>query len=102
MAKQLSEGFKRPVYWNKYKVIDNEAVEITNINAEKHIRELLDSSYQGVKRLFVFAYDNTAGDDHVSVDSYQKYLLPRVKIENYNIEIDGRDFYDPPINDSIK
>ena len=23
LAKQLSEGFKRLVYWNKYKVIDN-------------------------------------------------------------------------------
>ena len=63
---------------------------------------MLDSSYQGLKRLFVFAYDNTAGDDRVSVDSYQKYLLPRVKIENYNIEIDGRNFYDQPINDLIK
>ena len=63
---------------------------------------MLDSSYQGVKRLFVFAYDNTAGDDQVSVDSYQKYLLPRVKIENSNIEIDGRNFYDQPINDSVK
>ena len=30
------------------------------------------------------------------------YFLPRVKIENYNIEIDGRNFYDQPINDSIK
>ena len=66
------------------------------------MRELLDSSYQGVKRLFVFAYDNTAGNNQVSVDSYQKYLLPRVKIENYNIEIDERNFYDQPINDSIK
>ena len=26
----------------------------------------------------------------------------RVKIENYNIEIDGRNFHDQPINDSIK
>ena len=32
----------------------------------------------------------------------KKYFLPRVKIENYNIEIDGRDFYDQPVNDSIK
>ena len=63
---------------------------------------MLDSSYQGVKRLFVFAYDNTAGNNQVSVDSYQKYLLPRVKMENYNFEIDGRNFYDQPINDSIK
>ena len=31
-----------------------------------------------------------------------KYFLPRVKIKNYNIEIDGRNFYDQPINDSIK
>ena len=57
---------------------------------------------QGVKRLFVLAYDNTAGDNQVSVDSYKKYFLPRIKINNYNIEIDGRNFYDQPINDSIK
>ena len=63
---------------------------------------MLDSSYQGVKRLFVLAYNNTAGNNQVSIDSYKKYFLPRVKIENYNIEIDGRNFYDQPINDSIK
>ena len=69
---------------------------------QKNKRELLDSSFQGVKRLFVLAYDNTAGDNQVSIDSFKKYFLPRVKIENYNIEIDGRNFYDQPINDSIK
>ena len=44
---------------------------------------MLDSSYQGVKRLFVLANDNTAGKDQVSVDSFKKYFLPRVKIEDY-------------------
>ena len=102
LVKQLNEGFKRPVYWNRYKVIDNKVVDIARANEEKHIRKLLDSSYQGVKRLFVLAYDNTAGNNQVSVDSFKKYFLPRVKIENYNIEIDGRNFYDQPINDSIK
>ena len=63
---------------------------------------MLDSSYQGVKRLFVLAYDNTEGNNRASVDSFKKYFLPRVKTENYNIEIDGRNFYDQPINDSIK
>ena len=38
----------------------------------------------------------------VSVDSFKKRFFPRVKIENYNIETDGRNFYDQPINDSIK
>ena len=32
----------------------------------------------------------------------KKYFLSRVKIENYNIETDGRNFYDQPINNSIK
>ena len=102
LEKQLSEWFKRSVYLNNYKAVDNKVVEIIDANAEKHITEFLDSSHQGVKRLFVFAYDNTAGDDRVCVDSYQKYLLPRVKLENNNIEIDGRNFYDQPINDWIK
>ena len=53
----------------------------------------------GINRLFVIAYlsDNTS-----TAKSYRKYFLPRIKIENYNIEIDGRNFYDQPINDSIK
>ena len=52
--------------------------------------------------MFVPAYDNTAGNNQVSVDSFKKCFLPRVKIENYNIEIDRRNFYDQPINDLIK
>ena len=62
---------------------------------------MLDSSYQGVQRLFALAYNNTAGNKQVSIDFFKKYFLPRVKIENYNIKIDGRNFY-KPINDSIK
>ena len=75
---------------------------INDDNEEKYIRELLDSSYQGVKRLFALVYWDTEGNNQVSIDSFKKYFLPRIKIENYNIEIDGRNFYDQPINDSIK
>ena len=63
---------------------------------------MLDSSHQGVKRLFVLAYDNMLGNDQVSVNFFKKYFLLRVKVENYNIEIDERNFHDQPINDSIK
>ena len=53
--------------------------------------------------MFVLAYNNTADDnDQVSNDSFKKYFLPRVKIEHYNIKIEGRNFYDQLINDSIK
>ena len=43
LAKLLSEGFKRPVCWNEYKMIDNKVVEIKN--GEKYARKLLDSNY---------------------------------------------------------
>ena len=102
LSKLLSEGFKRPIYWNEYKVIPNEIVEIAAANDEKYIRELLDSSCQGVNRLFLLVYNNAAGNNQVSVNLYKKYFLPGVKIDDYNIEIDGRNFYDQPINDSIK
>ena len=38
----------------------------------------------------------------VERDSHRKYFLPRVDITNYNALIDGRNFYDQPINDQIK
>ena len=83
-------------------MVDNKIVEIARANEEGLIRELLDSSYERVKRLFVLAYDNTSGDNQASIDSFKKILSPDSKTENYNIEIDGRNFYKQPINDSVK
>ena len=50
LSKLLSEWFKIPVYWNKYKIIQNKTY-----NENDYIRKLLDASYQGVRRLFVLA-----------------------------------------------
>ena len=44
--------------------------------------------------MFVLAYDNTAGNNQASVDSFKKYFLSRVKTENCNIKIDGRSFHE--------
>ena len=101
-SKLLGEAFQKSIYWNKYKVIDNVVVSTNDANEEKYIREQLDANYQGVKRLFVLSYDNTAGNNQVSVDSFKKNFLPRIKIKKYNIEIDRRNFYDQPIINSIK
>ena len=35
LTKQLSERFNRTVYWNRYKVIDNRVVEITDAKCRK-------------------------------------------------------------------
>ena len=97
LSKLLSEGFKRSIYWKKYKIIPNKTYD-----ANDCIRELLDSSSQGVKGLFVLAYSDRGDANRITADSHRRYFLPRVKIENYNIENDRRNFYDQLINDLIK
>ena len=53
--------------------------------------------------MFVLAFDNTDnGAKKVERNSHTKYFLPRVNITNYNVLIDGRNFYDQPINDKIR
>ena len=94
LSKLLNKGFKRLVYWNKCKVILRD--HATNSN----IRERLDASFQRVNKLFVLAYAH--GDNVTNENSYRSYFLPRLKIKNYTIEIDGRNFYDQSINDVIK
>ena len=95
LLKLLSKGFKRPIYWNEYKVTPNK-----NYDANVYIKERLDASIQGVGKLFVVAYGKE--NDDATENSYRKYFLSRMKIKHYNIEIDGRNFHNQSINDSVK
>ena len=93
---QLRDGFKRSDYWNNYQTIPAKV-----INNKTNIYELLSASFQGVKRLFVLAYDATDNDE-AGIKNNIKYFFPREKTENYNVLIDGRNFYDQPINNLRK
>ena len=98
LTKQLNEGFKRYVYWNEYK----SKIETQEADANNPKKFPLDASFQGVNRLFVLALSNTDGANRVQRNSHRRYFLPRVDITNYNALIDGRSFYDQPINDQIR
>ena len=64
------------------------------------------------KKLFVLAFNNTTvnvpnnpnnnTNNRVSRNSHTKYFFPRVNITNYNVIIEGRNFYDQPINDLMR
>ena len=99
LTKQLNEGFKRSVYWNSYETKPAKVIE-----QGKNIYELLSASFQGVKRLFVLAYFVVAdaANNEAGIKDNKKYFLPRGEINNYNVLIDGRNFYDQPINDLKK
>ena len=58
--------------------------------------------------LFFIATVNVPSDpinntnNRVERNSHLKYFLPKVNVTNFNVLIDGRNFYDQPINDLIK
>ena len=94
---QQNKGFQRSVYWNEYKT--KEQTENADANAAKYIN--LDPSFQGVNRLFVIAYDR-ADANHATRNGRRKYYLPRNELNKYNVIIDGRNFYDNPIESDIE
>ena len=92
---QQNKGFQRSFYWNEYKT--KEINENADANVFKYIN--LDPSFQGVNRLFVMAYNT--GNGQPTRNGQQKYL-PRIDLEKYNVIIDGRNFYDNPIESDIE
>ena len=71
------------------------------IEKGKNLYELLNPSFQGIRRLFVLAYVVAANDD-AGIKNNKQRFLPGREINNYNVLIDGRNLYDQPFNDSIK
>ena len=93
---QQNKGFQRSIYWKKYKT--KKINENADANVFKYIN--LDPSFQGVNRLFVMVYNRANGQP--PRNGKQKYYLPRIDLEKYNVIIDGRNFYDNPIESDIE
>ena len=94
---QQSKGFQRSIYWNEYKT--KELTENADANVFKYIN--LDPSFQGVNRLFAMAYSR-ADNNQPTRNGRTKLYLPRIDLNKYNFIIDGRNFYDNPIESDIK
>ena len=107
-VKLLEKGFKRPVYWNEHQ----RKIESRNLGNNNLTRFPLHASFQGVRRLFALVFNNTTvnvpndpinnTNNRVERNSHTKNFLPRVNITDYIVLIDGRNFYDQPINGLIK
>ena len=93
---QQNKGFQRPIYWNEYKT--KEINQDADANVFKYIK--LDPSFQGVNRLFVMVYNRVDGQP--TRNGQRKYYLPIISLNKYNVIIDGRDFYDNPIESDIE
>ena len=68
-------------------------------NQGTNIYELLSASFQGVKRLFVLTYviAANAANNEAGITENKKYFLPKEKVKNYNVLIDGKNFIINPL-----
>ena len=74
LTKQLSEGFKRFVCWNQYRM----EIKTMKLESNNPLRIFLNASFQGVKRLSVLAFDDTKnGTKRVEKKQSQKILSPK-------------------------
>ena len=89
LLQQLKSGFKRVIAWNKYL----SKPELLRRNAK--LNHLVEPSFQGVNRLFVLAFENDT-----QRTSHSGYYLPNVEIKDYNIMINGENFFDHPIKNN--
>ena len=76
---QLESRFKRTVSQNKYLSKPELLAQNPNLN------HLVEPSFQGVKRLFVLAFE-----DDAQRTSNKRYYLRNVEIKDYNVIIDGK------------
>ena len=93
---QQNKGFPRSIYWNEYKT--KEETENADANSPKYIS--LDPSFQSVNGLFFMAYNRVDGQP--TRNGQRKYYLPRIDLNKHNVIIDGRSFFDNPIESNIE
>ena len=82
LLQQLKSGFKRVINWNKYLSKPEILAQNPNLN------HLVESSIQGVNRLFVLAFENDTQRTRT-----KGYYLANVEIKDYNIMINGKTFF---------
>ena len=62
-----------------------------------YLHFLIDSSSQEVNRLFALSFEDK---DDRTVQT--KYYLPTVEIKDYNVMIDGKNFFDQPAKNDLR
>ena len=89
LLEQLKTGFKRTIKWNKYR--SQMPIQLKNNN----LNYLIDPAFKNVNRLFVLSFPRNNNTDNRY--SFSNYYVPKVKINDFNVLIDGKSFFDLPV-----
>ena len=63
----------------------------------RYLNHLINPIFQGVNTLFLLSFENEDGRT-----SHPTYYLPEEEIKDYNVIIDGKNFFDQPKNSMTK
>ena len=89
LLEQLKSGFKRTIKWNKYRS------KMTIQPQNNILNYLIDPAFTNINRLLVLSFPRNNNTD--SRYSYSSYYVPKVKISDFNVLIDGKSFFDLPV-----
>ena len=89
LLEQLKSGFKRAIKWNKYR--SKMSIQSNNNNPNY----LIDPTFTNFNKLFVLSFTRNANGDHR--DFFSSYHVPNVQINDFNVLIDGKSFFDLPV-----
>ena len=87
----MQNYFNKTVNQNKYES------NLKTFARNRYLNHLINPSFQGVNRLFVLSFEN---EDQRK--SHSTYYLSNVEIKDQNVIIDGKNFFDEPINSRNK
>ena len=88
LLEQLKSGFKRTIKWNKYRS------QMTIQPQNNNLNYLIDRTFTNVNRSFVLSFPRNNTDSRYS---YSNYCGPKVKINDFNLLIDRKSFFDLPV-----
>ena len=91
---QLKSEFKRTVKRKKYRS------QVTIQNNNNNLNYLIDSTFINSSRLFVLSFERIVRENNTTNNhrnSFSNYYVPNVEIKDFNVLIDGKSFFDLPV-----
>ena len=85
----IKQGFERTISRNKYRS------KITTQPKNNNLDYLIDQAFRNINRLFLLSFKY--GNDDPPRNSFNKYHMPLAEIKDFNVLINNKPFFDPPV-----
>ena len=89
ILENLKQAFERTISWGKYRS------KITTQLKSNDLDYMIDPTFRNINKLFVQLFK--AGENDPTRNSFVKYYVSLVEIEDFNAAVGNKPFYDEPL-----